>query len=239
MGRVSWYAVDAAGMDLATGRTPQGTGWPSPAAALAAAPVAAWPVAVVDGCGHRRGFVAALGPGGERVGSLLTELTVGAPVDVGAVASGARLTPAGPVSLPLAIVPLAAGVQAAGGVDRDWLAAVDAARVAARDAVLADGRADALEAAVHVAALVATERLDPVDDPVAGGDADADGHVASGAQLWLLTGAVASALSGRRPDPFAPWASLVAAGWWPVGPCRGRLVVSATGPAGATGATAR
>jgi hypothetical protein len=66
----------------------------------------------------------------------------------------------------------------------------------------------------------ATERFDPAED------ADVDAHVASGARLWLLTGAVASALSGGEPDPFGPWARLVRAGWWPVGPSDGRLVVS-------------
>ncbi|MDQ4070311.1 MAG: hypothetical protein M3203_12705, partial [Actinomycetota bacterium] len=76
----------------------------------------------------------------------------------------------------------------------------------------------------HVAVLVATERLGPSDH------GDVDAHVASGAQLWLLTGAVVSALAGSAPDPFQPWARLVAAGWWPVGPTRGRLVVTRPEP---------
>jgi hypothetical protein len=50
--------------------------------------------------------------------------------------------------------------------------------------------------------------------------------VASGARLWLLTGAVVSALAGADPDPFRAWGALVAAGWWPVGPSGGRLVLS-------------
>jgi hypothetical protein len=83
-----------------------------------------------------------------------------------------------------------------------------------------------MEAALHVAMLLATERLDPVDDT------DVDAHVASGARLWLLTGAVVSALAGVDPDPFAAWARLVTAGWWPVGPSGDRLVVSASGPGG-------
>ena len=98
---MSWHAVDAGGLDLATGRPPRPPGRPSPGTALAAAPVASWPVAVVAA------------------------------------------------------------------------------------------------------------------------------HVASGARLWLLTGAVASALAAGDPDPFAPWARLVVGGWWPVGPSGGRLVVGA------------
>jgi transglutaminase-like putative cysteine protease len=68
-----------------------------------------------------------------------------------------------------------------------------------------------------VALLAATGRL----------DAGVDARVASGARLWLLAGAVASALAGP-PDPFHAWGRLVAAGWWPVGPSRGRLVMSAS-----------
>lgn len=167
---------------------------------------------------------------------------VGAPVD--ALAAGgpragrpglealARATPAGAVDLPLAVVTLVEGVEAAQRVDRAWLEALDRRRAAARTAVVAAGRERELEAALHVAMLVATERLDPADD------ADVDAHVASGACLWLVTGAVASALAGTSPDPFRPWARLVAAGWWPVGPSGGRLVLSARehagGPVGAS-----
>ncbi len=132
----------------------------------------------------------------------------------------ARATPAGPVDLPFVVVELRDGVEAAGRVDREWLAAVDRRRAECRRAVVGAGREEELEAALHVVTVVATERLDPPDD------GDVDQHVASGAQLWLLTGAVASALSGADPDPFAPWADLVTAGWWPVGPSDGRLVVS-------------
>jgi hypothetical protein len=68
--------------------------------------------------------------------------------------------------------------------------AFDGQRTAWRAEVVAAGRAEDLEAALHVAMLVATERLDPADD------VDVDAHAASGAQLWFLTGAVAAALAG-------------------------------------------
>ena len=138
-------------------------------------------------------------------------------VDVEALA---RATPAGLVDLPVAVVDLREGVEAADRVDPEWLAAVDRRRAECRATVVAAGREEELEAALHAVMLVATERLDPPDD------ADVDQHVASGARLWLLAGAVASALSGPDPDPFAAWADLVTAGWWPIGPSDGRLVVS-------------
>jgi hypothetical protein len=163
-----------------------------------------WPLA---------GFAAAVGPGGERVADLLDALAGGSEVDVAALAPE---TPAGRVDLPVVCVDLAAGVEAAAAVDPSWLAEVDRRRTAARDDVVAAGRAEALEAALHVALLVATGSVD-------GG---VDSRIASGARLWLLAGAVASALRGP-PDPFDAWARLVAAGWWPVGPSGGRLVVSA------------
>jgi len=131
-----------------------------------------------------------------------------------------RATPAGLVDLPVAVVDLREGVAAADRVDPAWLAAVDRRRAECRASVVAAGREEELETALHAVALLATEQLDPPDD------ADVDQHVASGARLWLLTGAVASALSGADPDPFASWAALVTAGWWPVGPSEGRLVVS-------------
>jgi hypothetical protein len=155
---------------------------------------------------------------------LLAALAGGAPpVRSAAVAALARLTPAGPVELAPALVTLPDAVAAATDVDAVWLAAVDRSRHDARAAVVVSGRESALEAALHVAILSGTERLDPADD------ADADAHVASGACLWLLTGAVASAMSGAVPDPFAPWARLITGGWWPVGPSGGRLVVAALG----------
>jgi hypothetical protein len=132
----------------------------------------------------------------------------------------ARDTPAGRVDLPLVVVGLAEGARAAADVDPAWLDAMDRRRTALRDAVVAAGRGEELETALHEAILEATERFDPSDD------ADVDTHVASGARLWLLTGAVVSALSGADPDPFAAWGRLVEAGWWPVGPSGGRLILS-------------
>jgi hypothetical protein len=164
----------------------------------------------------------ALGRSGERVEALLASVagTGDAAADIVSVAPS---TPAGRVSLPVEVVDLHTGVQAAAGVDRSWLAAVGAARDRPRASLLAEGRAPDVDAALNVTMLLVTERLDPADDR------EVDAHVASGAQLWLLTGAVVSALSGVDPEPFAPWASLVAAGWWPVGPSGGCLVVAGTG----------
>lgn len=218
---MTWHAVDGEGRDLATGRPPRGPGLPSPAAGLAAAPVPAWPVAVVSDAG-RLSLSEALGPGGDRVSALLDALAGPAADGVGDdVEVLARATPAGTVGLPVRLVALSAGVEAAAGVDAAWLAAVDRARAGPRRALTEAGRGEEMEAAVHVAMLLATERLDPSDD------ADLDAHVASGARLWLLAGAVVSALAGAQPDPFEAWARLVVAGWWPVGPSGGRLVVSA------------
>lgn len=208
---VKWHAVDGYGRALSRGRS-------SPAAAVASAPVVRWPLTVVGDDGSRVALAEALGPGGDRVAQLLDALSDGgAGVDVESLA---RATPAGRVDLPLAILPLGAAVEAATRVDRDWLAEVDRRRTTGRRAVVGAGRNQELEAALHVAVLVATERLDPRDD------ADVDEHVASGARLWLLAGAVVSALRGAHPDPFASWAELIAGGWWPVGPSDGRLVVS-------------
>lgn len=132
----------------------------------------------------------------------------------------ARATPAATVTLPLAVVALPEGVAAAARVDRAWLGQVDRRRAASRHALVAAGRWREMEAALQTTIVRATERFDPADDT------DVDAHVASGARLWLLTGAVVSALTGVDPDPFEPWAWLVTAGWWPVGPSDGRLVVS-------------
>ncbi|MDQ6728513.1 MAG: hypothetical protein M3066_20475, partial [Actinomycetota bacterium] len=133
----------------------------------------------------------------------------------------ARATPAGVVRLPLSVVTVPAAVEAAACVDRAWLSSVDRGRAAARQAVVAAGRSAEMEAALHVAMLLATEGFDPADD------GDVDAHIVSGARLWLLTGAVVSALAGSQPDPFDAWGRLVVAGWWPVGPSGGRLVVCA------------
>ena len=210
---MTWHAVDAEGRHLGTGR-------PSPAAALAAVPVAAWPVGVTGEAGRGLTFSGALGANGDRVERLLDALARAEDVDVEALV---RATPAGTVELPLAVVPLPDGVAATGRVDAAWLTAVDRRRTAFRDALVGAGRVGEMEAALHVSMLLATERLDPPDD------SDVDAHVASGARLWLLTGAVVSALAGVEPDPFEPWARLVTAGWWPVGPSGDRLVVSAAG----------
>lgn len=215
-----WHAVDGQGRDLATGRSPEPPGWPSPAAALAAAPVAPWPVGVSAGDGRRLALGRSVGPGGERVERLLDDLTRGRALDVGDVETLARASPAGSLPLPVVNLGLRAAVEEAGTVDAAWLADVDGRRSSIRHTVGMAGRDAEMEAALHVAVLVATECLDPSDD------GDVDAHVASGAQLWLLTGAVVSALSGAAPDPFEPWARLVAAGWWPVGPSGGRLVVT-------------
>lgn len=221
---MSWHGVDGAGRALGTGRPPAGPGHSSPAAALAAAPVVTWPLAAAADDGHRLRLGAALGAGGDRVEHLLGALAGGRlRVSEADVAALARATPAGTVELPLAVVASAAAVEATAEVEPAWLAEVDRERSAARRALLEAGRSVELEAALHVAVLVATDELDPADDT------DVDSHVASGARLWLLTGAVVSALAGLEPDAFAPWGWLVAAGFWPVGPTGGRLVVGTGG----------
>jgi hypothetical protein len=222
---VSWHAVDAEGRDVATGRRPQPPGSPSALAAIASAPVAAWPLQALAGDGRVLSLSAALGDGGERVAALLEALVAEERpgTDVEAMA---RATPAGPVELAVTVVGPADAVEASAFVDRVWLARVDEVRDAQRRALAVAGRQAALEAALHVALLMATERWDPADDT------DLGAHVASGAQLWLLGGAVASALAGTDPDPFAAWGRLVTGGWWPVGPSRGSLVLGATVTAG-------
>ncbi|MFP5375490.1 MAG: hypothetical protein ACLGIO_01735 [Acidimicrobiia bacterium] len=232
---MTWRAVDGSGLDLATGRSPRWPGHAAPAAALAAAPVVRWPVAVMGDDGRRLPLGAALGPAGDRVQRLLDGLAGARPSPTdhaaahGAGAGGpdvaalARRTPAGALDLPVDVAGAAEAARAAGRVDRAWLARVEEVRDGLRRRALAAGRGPELEAAVHVAVLLATEWLDPPDD------ADVDGHVASGALLWLVAGAVAAAVAGAEPDPFEAWTALVAAGWWPVGPSDGRLVVAAAG----------
>ena len=215
----TWHAVDADGRDLRTGRPPRPPGWSSPTQALAQAPVAGWPLGVVDGEGRRLGVAESLGPGGDRVEALLGAVA-GPPAPGVDVEVLARMTPAGTVELPVQVVSVRVAVRAQGALDEAWLAEVDRRRDGGRAALAAAGRQAEMEAALNLAILMATERFDPADDT------DADAHAASGARLWLLTGAVVSALAGTAPDPFAPWARLVAAGWWPVGPCRGGLVMT-------------
>lgn len=232
--RPGWHAVDTAGRELASGAVPEAPGATSPAAALAGAPVVTWPLQVVADDGRRVGLAGALGSGGVAIERLLGDLRRGAAGAPGAsvtasasvnasasVAALASATPAGPVDLPLAVVSLAEGVERSTEVDADWFEEVDRRRSAPRPELLAAGRGTELEAALHVTMLLATEALDPADDT------DVEAHVASGAQLWLLAGAVTWALAGTGPNPFGPWSELVASGLWPVGPSGGRLVVSA------------
>lgn len=216
-----WHAVDGSGRDPLTAASPKLPGAPSPAAALAGAPVVTWPLHVVAQDGCRLGFADALGPGGASVERLLGRLgRRPTPTAATEMAVRATATPAGPVELPLAVVPLGEGVECSASVDPAWLNDVERRRSAPRGALLDAGRGLDLEAALHVAMLLATEALDPADD------ADVHAHVASGAQLWLLGGAVVWALLDTGDNPFGPWAELVVAGLWPIGPSGGRLVVS-------------
>lgn len=181
--------------------------------------MAAWPLGVVDRDGGRLRVAESLGPGGDRVEALLGAVARGPIGDVD-VEALAPMTPAGEVRLPVRVATLRVAVEAQADLDDAWLAQVGRRRDQGRQSLVAAGREAEMEAALNLAILMATERFDPTDDT------DVDAHVASGARLWLLTGAVVSALAGGRPDPFEPWARLVAAGWWPVGPCGGWLVLS-------------
>jgi hypothetical protein len=224
---LTWHAVDASGYDLASGAAPGLPGAVSPATALSCAPVVTWPLRVVADDGRHIGLAEALGTGGMAVEHLLDQLRRRAPgLSATAVASLASTTPAGPVELPVVEVPLGQGVERSAAVDQAWFDEVDRRRSAPRASLVAAGRGPQLEAALHVTMLLATEALDPADDT------DVGAHVASGAQLWLLGGAVAWALADAGANPFGPWSELVAAGMWPIGPSGGQLVVSA-------GATAR
>ncbi len=218
-----WQPGDQSGRRLDHGRC---VPWPrssSPAAALTAAPSLCWPVTLGADDGWQMGLAEALGPGGAAVEALLTRLLGPSPaigdLDVATLAAG---TPLGPAPAPLALVPLPEGVEQCKRVDPAWWADVDACRSAPRTALLRAGREVELEAALHVAMLLATEHLAPADDDAV------DERVASGAQLWLLGGAVAWALLSEEVNPFASWAELVATGLWPVGPCQGRLVVASS-----------
>ncbi len=218
---LTWHAVDASGYDLASGAAPGSRGAVSPATALSCAPVVTWPLRVVADDGRQVGLAEALGTGGGAVEHLLDQLRRRTPgLSATAVASLASTTPAGPVDLPLVVVPLGEGVERSAAVDQAWFDEVDRRRSAPRAALVAAGRGPELEAALHVTMLLATEALDPADDT------DVGAHVASGAQLWLLGGAVAWALADAGANPFGPWSELVAAGMWPIGPSEGQLVVS-------------
>ncbi|MGI9119613.1 MAG: hypothetical protein ACR2G7_05745 [Acidimicrobiales bacterium] len=179
---------------------------------------------MVSDDGRHLGLAEALGTGGRQLEELLGGLlspsaVVGDPAQASWLAERAACTPAGAVSLALEAVDLAAGAERAAGVDPEWLAAVDRRRQEPRSLLVADGRSEELEAALHVAMLLAVEALDPDDD------ADVAAHMASGAQLWLLGAAVAWSLADAGANPFRPWAELVAAGLWPIGPVGDRLVV--------------
>ena len=220
----AWHAVDAEGRDAATGRPPSPPGAPSPPAALAAVPVAAWPLTVVSGGGRTVGVAEALGPGGRRVAELLDRLARHATPPAGfPMEALIRATPGGMVGLPVAAVELEEGLEAAGGLDGVWMGLVEDRRSEPRSGLAARGRQMELEAALNLAMLLATDRL--------GGEGDQVGaRIASGARLWLLGGAVAWALwDGPGGDPFAPWAELVSYGLWPIGPAGGRLVLCADG----------
>lgn len=217
-GTETWRGVDADGRDPATGRAPSYPGAPSAPAALAAVPIASWPVVAVSSGGRTLALAEALGPGGERVTELVDRLArqTAPPADL-PVFELARRTPAGTVDLPPTMVGLDDAVRLADEVDRAWMAAVEERRAAPRTELVARGRGVELEAALNLAMLIGT-------DAVAGGGMDLEARVASGARLWLLGGAVAWALAGGD-DPFTPWAELVSFGLWPVGPARGRLVL--------------
>ena len=219
-GAETWRAVDAGGRDPATGRAPSYPGAPSAPAALAAVPIASWPLVAVSSGGRTLGLPEVLGPGGERVTELVDRLARRAAPPTGlAVLELAHRTPAGTLDLPPAVVGLDDAVRLADDVDRAWMAAVEERRSAPRAALVADGRGVELEAALNLAMLIGTDAVDGDGDGM-----DLGARVASGARLWLLGGAVAWALAGGD-DPFTPWAELVSFGLWPVGPAHGRLVL--------------
>jgi hypothetical protein len=180
-----------------------------------------WPISVVAADHASCAVGEALGPGGNEVERMLDKLWrfrhERLDADVG---DAARATPAGYVDLPLALVSLKEAVDASAALDRGWVAGVDRLRSSPRSELLESGRGPQLEAALHVTMLLATEILDPDDDT------DVAAHVMSGARLWLLTAAVTWALTATTPNPFSPWAELITAGLWPIGPCEGRLVVA-------------
>lgn len=221
MERLNWHAVGSDGLDLTTGRAPRPPGASSAAAALASAAIAIWPPVAVAGDGRRADLAGALGEGGEHVESLLERLMAPVrPVSTLTMAYLARATPVGRLDLPVFFVDQGEGLDATGELDPSFLAALEERRSEPREALVQAGRGLELEAALHVAMLLATDRLRPGYGPVLGAE------VASGAQLWLLGGAVAWCLWRPGSDPFGPWAELVTRGWWPIGPSRGRLVVA-------------
>jgi hypothetical protein len=214
----TWHAVDDAGRDLATGRVPRGAGAPTPAAAVIAVPVMEWPLAVVAEDGTRVAVAAVLGPGGDLVERLVSRLV--APADRPPSPRLAELTadtPAGHLDLPVEVVSLEEAAKAAREVEPAWVAAVAEKRSQPRRALHDAGRGEHLEAALHMAMLLAVEHLPATDGGV-------DVRAASGAQLWLLGGMVTSFLAYGPRQPFASWAELLGRGLWPIGP-RGRALV--------------
>ena len=178
-----------------------------------------WPLEVRSDGGRRLDLAAVLGPGGDRVERLLSSLVTPAPRPPWPeVAELAASTPAGGCDLPVAVVSVVDAARAAPRVEPAWVAAVAEARSAPRQDLVAAGRGVHLEAALHVAMLLAVERLAPTSHGV-------DVRAASGAQLWLLGGMVTGALAHPENDPFAPWATLLGCGLWPIGPVDGRMVV--------------
>lgn len=174
---------------------------------------------MVAGDGSVIGVAEALGPGGARVVELLDRLASrAAPPAHLPVEALSRATPGGTVDLPVAVVPLGRALQASAGVDPAWMAVVEERRSVPRSVLRAAGREAEMEAALNLAMLVATERLDEEEGEGAA-------RVASGARLWLLGAAVSWALAAGPGDPFAAWAELVSYRVWPVGPVAGELVV--------------
>lgn len=149
-----------------------------------------------------------LGPGGERIARLLTGVCRARP--------GAGPVPPGtePVDLTRAVAEMD---RVAGA----WLAGLGDHAERARTRLAADGRTDDLDTALHLAMLLATYRLGRVDDCGLDG---ADARAVSGALLWLVSGAVTTALAGD--DGFHREAGLIAEGWWPVGPVDGRFLIA-------------
>lgn len=148
-----------------------------------------------------------LGRGGERVAAMLRGLTE----PRGTPPAGVRVMTRVPADF-------------LNRVDRGWLAELERRRTRARKHLVESGRENELELAGHVAMLVATPRLEPVD---------ADSRAISGAILWLLGTLVATCLADDG-DPFL--ADLIASGWWPIGPVDGSfLIAPLTLATGATG----
>lgn len=218
---MSWHAVDAEGRDLSTGRPPQPSpgGHRSPAAAVAAARTIRWPLAVVADDGGQIDLAGALGPGGAVAARLLGRIATGARLGPDAdIPALARTTPLGVVDLPVVVVPAGEALDESLALPAGWLHALEFRRQQAWRALTCGGRRVELEAVLNVAVLLLADRTSADDPP--------DERMASGARMWLLGPALASALANQVHDPFAAWGELVAHGLLPVGPLGGRLVVA-------------